>query len=526
MSIKFYQRPAFIFSVLSILFALTIYFLREPIFYSDQGSYTYFSWQLTQGHIVLDKVTFANRLGILFQEALFIKLFGVSNFTVLLPHILTTIIAVAFSYKVLKSFFTEPVALAFCCLYFFNPLTIHLTTSLLPDMLFTNFIWISFLIYVNARKNNNDKILTGILFSVCFIMSFLIKETVVYYAVLFAVFAIYDLLKKRMQKFWTAAFFCGTIFVVAYLLFYKLKTGDAFFRLTIIETQYNVTGLLKLLKRVTYKPIIDIFIEQPGFSILFFPLIIFLLTKNIFSQNPLKIFTLSFLLILILHWIGSTSLKTFNPLPLVGRMWMDMRPFIILFTILAIHYSVINKIFKIKILVVAFALILVLITLKNKPAFRYDLIVFIGILPFILSGKFSNSYLKNIPIFIYCLFTFGVSFYIYRSNPSYARSEKIEQKIIGSLKDDARILVLTDDRLSSPEFCRLPFNYKKKFKGVFASYKNESQINYSDFDSVYILENMRLSFAISDSLKKYSAVMFQNQDMVLYKTDKQAYSKK
>jgi hypothetical protein len=114
-----------------------------------------------------------------------------------------------------------------CTLFFFGRSVIFYSHRLLAD---PGICLAVLTMYFACRNLQHRNIAGGLWFALAFIGAVMTKESIVIALPVFGLFLIYDLIKRKAQKFWFSAVFFSAVFLFMYLLYFRITTGDWLFR--------------------------------------------------------------------------------------------------------------------------------------------------------------------------------------------------------------------------------------------------------------------------------------------------------
>jgi Dolichyl-phosphate-mannose-protein mannosyltransferase len=166
----------------------------------------------------------------------------------------------------------------------------------------------------------------------------LCKETVVYYAPFYLALLLLDRRHRRHGRFWATTFTTGAALLAGYLGFYRWQTGDALYRLHLIERtnevladgNYLQADRAALLRRLTLGP--GLFMVGTGLGLaLLLALGSLWPLRSADAAGPAPADDRRFwqglaFSTLACYWLGSTSLAHYNPISLSPRMLTPLLP--------------------------------------------------------------------------------------------------------------------------------------------------------------------------------------------------------
>lgn len=313
------------------------YFLFGPrIKLVDDYHYINTAYDLIERGAFSHPNTFAGRW-VVFPLALSIKLFGANAYSVTLPALLVNISCMLLVYWAIPKKGLALGAVGFVATSYY---VLFHSLHFMPDVFVNALVLLS----LNAlyRYSQQHKTYWLLLAAIALCLASLMKLSALYLAPLMALWLV--LQKPPLRHLLHAM---ASIFGIGMLslLFYQEYFGDAWFRLHIIEQDHNVSIFSyrnadgnALLKRLLLGPI-PILAEFSAWGIL-------VLTGLLVAFRKVRMIKTDFWLffalgLLLLNWLGTTSFATYNPLPVVHRMWTGS--FLLSIIFLSTHFHHIKK---------------------------------------------------------------------------------------------------------------------------------------------------------------------------------------
>jgi hypothetical protein len=442
----------FLVAIAIILFCCAyIWRTFSGYYFYDDYEYAKAAFQLTKGSFSVIYDTFTHRLVFIALVACSFSLFGINDFsTVLLP-------ATAFlgTLTILFLYLRKQTAL---CLYSvaitgLNSYFLFFIDKLIPDTLVTFFCLLAGIIAQQYRQLYPIKAGVGI--AALLFAAFLTKETSLYCWPFFWLLLIQEGLKRsRVAKQFTySTVLLGLILFFAYFLIYYLYTGDAFYRFnSIMDNHYTHAEsyfdkpFSYLLARLTYAPW-QMFTES-GLLVAIFPGLVMALAsirnEKLSLQTMENFWSWFAVLFLVCFYFGTTSLRYYNPLNLLPRMYFPLLP---PFAILAgIFWVKAENSSKIRIwLFILFATTAgYCFWVQSKYTLIYTAYAFVAFLPAIIRFKHSLQMMHILFIFI------GLSIPLYRMIRPQQWGYQAEKKLFHTYLShtNGTHLVITDQRLA------------------------------------------------------------------------------
>ena len=210
--------------------------------------------------------------------------------------------------------------------------TLDLTRYLYPDNILMFWALAGAAALLRGRQALRHQVGWGVGFAALSFAAFLSKETIVYYLPFYLVVVGRDAYYRRHGYFWVSALLSGMALLAAYLLFYKVQTHDALYRLHLIEytneflkdNNYLLGNRAALWGRITWQPLAFFVGSGMGLMLLFAGVALIRMRQ---LGSPEERFWLALMLsTLALYWLGSTSLSQYNPITLLPRMTTPLLP--------------------------------------------------------------------------------------------------------------------------------------------------------------------------------------------------------
>ncbi len=262
-------------------------------------------------------------------------IFGVNDFGSAFPGLLISIATLYLIFLVLKDFNWKVITLGLA-LFTFNNWTIFYADKLMPDIYVAFFIFAAFVLYFKMNKEGKKQLKYPLLFSLALVGAFLSKGTMILALPLFLILLLSDLVQKKNHRFWLLSFGSGILFMAVYFSVIQIVTGDVFMRFKAIGNgnylnfcSYHTQPLTILIKRVTYELFHILSMQGMLLGVIFIiPVLLFLKPKHYFTQKePLVLFSMASIVLLLLGNFMSISAKAYNPMCTDPRHYLFMIPF-------------------------------------------------------------------------------------------------------------------------------------------------------------------------------------------------------
>ncbi|WP_157593647.1 ArnT family glycosyltransferase [Pontibacter actiniarum] len=314
--------------VFVLLFAVLFFFTaHEGLYYSDDVQYSAFAGRLLNGSfdITQDGHTFIHRPTVYVPTAIAYAIFGVNYITYSLWTLLCTLGCIVLTYKAAHQKGLNPafaavfLGLTFYFLYFIN--------FLYPDNMVAFFTLVAATVYYRLYRGDNRRVLfKALVFTSSLFIAGLAKETAVVVLPFFALCAARDVIgRKENTKFWAYAALFGLLLLSVYFGWYYLETGDAFYRVSEMETanlsydNYVTNPSRSYAKRLLWGPV-EALLGTGAFM-----LVVFLIGGGSGLTEAEKRKKLYWSLLFIVSYLtlcfSSTSLQVYNPIKLDARMY-------------------------------------------------------------------------------------------------------------------------------------------------------------------------------------------------------------
>lgn len=320
------------------LFTIAYFLLNHEGIY-DYDDYTYgrFAHQLATGTFRLDAVPddykpLHERWLVFGPVALLYRLFGVNIFTTTLWPLAATLgcLGLIGGLYRRRAPLAASAALLLLGLHYFS---LDLSTYLYPDNILMCLALASAAALLRGRQApRHRQAVWGAGFAGLNLLALLSKETILYYLPFYLLLGGRDLWRGRHRRFWAAAALTGAGLLLGYLGVYYYATGNAFYRLAVIEhankvlqgRNYLAGKQGALWARITYQPLLFFWGTGLGAALL-------LAVRSCAQWRLAGHAELRFWLALAgssaaFYWLGSTSLTSYNPNSLVPRMLTPLLP--------------------------------------------------------------------------------------------------------------------------------------------------------------------------------------------------------
>ena len=297
--------------------------MLDPWAYSEAAFNILTKRELGTGYI------FDHRLMLTVPVAVIYGLFGISAYSSHLWPLFCCLLIVAIIYFSVLGTRNKVLALA---LILGSPSFFYSSTELYPDIIATAFMCLS--AYFLFRRE--QFYLGGVLASASLFLAFLAKESSYWLTPVYLLFFFKDCLKRPLANIRFHLQFTGNglLLTCGYLIFCKLVWGDYFARLSSLSSltgthlwSWSRQSDNALLERLTTGPILLITEYYGAFILVLAVLGLVHLTT---WAKPWAWYTL---FCLFFFWFGSTSFKSYEPMPLVSRMLLPLFPGLVILAV-------------------------------------------------------------------------------------------------------------------------------------------------------------------------------------------------
>jgi len=280
---------------------------------------------------------FPFRIGLTLPVALGFKIFGVNEISMVYYPFVLSLLNILIAFLAGCLFFSTGAGLIAATIKAILPMDVHLASILLPDLPAAFWANLGFLIlyYGSFQARIKIKIISGILSGLFFLLSWLCKETILYFYPFIILYLAWALYRERKNIFLFISILIFASGLVIESTFYYHYTLNFFYRFSELERNYEVCKMWFFAegtkfgwKEGEYWPAVlkRIFIEGPRL-IFIYPNFWALNTISIFIIGysfikKLRIFlwpALWFLFLVLMFNFGSSSLQSYKPLVLFSR---------------------------------------------------------------------------------------------------------------------------------------------------------------------------------------------------------------
>jgi hypothetical protein len=480
----------------------TYLYVKPHIVIADDIAYINRALSIFDGSYKFAPSVFSQRFLVFLPASLLYRLFGVNIYSstahLLIFAIIHTIIIYLLGNKIRNG-----LGILAALLFALNPLTLFLTIDLLPDLICDTFILLSiyFLYVAETDTEKSKKGFYGFLFSFFLFSSILAKEYIVLYLPFFLFMCVRSY--KINYRFWNSTFLTLVSLVMILGLFYKIQTGSFFYRLSGIEIEHNINAnsyyfasAATILHRVlfgSYRLLLGDF-SFILLTVLIVPLLINI--KYMIKEKALQFWIYNFIFLFIIFQYGSTSLKTYNPIPLEPRWFFILLPAMCILSGYAIQEILNNNSNKWIYIMMITSVISAMVCIGGYHASRINLIFALVVLSStILILVFNRSRHKVIILLFPLIFIFIYSAKTYKAGTDITKD--IYDNYIGQLGNNS-IVVMNDLSISAHRYYNfnntnhlMPINWENIVKDSMSSTLRDKQLYLLiDYNKVKFLHEL------------------------------------
>lgn len=322
----------------SILLLLHVLFTFCGFYGNDDINYARLSAELLHNNTLPISSTdhFPLRWITIWSAAFFFKLFGFTEPAMALFSYSCFVLTAFLISRFLKgsSLF---LALATFILFFLNFTVVFYAHRLLPDAGICLFIFAAYFFYHQKLFYNKDNTGSALLFSSLLFLGVLTKETIILSAPLWFFLCIKDISVRRNIRFWGLAFLFFAILTLLYLWYFKITTGDWFFRYHVLNRNSLLSGGIPYaqqpgiitVKRLSYQ-LWNAFLLNGDMEYLIFAICAFIYRRTIFPDTAAQHVVISFLILLLSANFMSYTIDAYNPLLPDPRHFIFVIPFAVI----------------------------------------------------------------------------------------------------------------------------------------------------------------------------------------------------
>lgn len=321
----------YLFALFVLLFLAVWLISPQRLITSDPWGYSQIAYLISQGDLIAagSGNIFVHRLGATLPTGLFYYLFGVSLFTTNLAPLLSALLMLALIWYVLPTRGAKLVGVALCAT---NLTFFQMSVNLYPDIISAAFMCLSTVILSQRERVSAKRWfwLPPVVAVLSLFFAFLAKLSAYWMLPLWLGALIVDARRRRtelLRRFYLPVLIAAALTACAYLLYNQFAWGSALIRFTNVSDAVEVglwaiTGTdrpERLFDRLTVDAL-RLILEH--FGVIFVPA----LASAFFLPPHLRIWAYATFCPVLLYWFGTTSLLSYQPMPLFDRMLLPALP--------------------------------------------------------------------------------------------------------------------------------------------------------------------------------------------------------
>ncbi|WP_426492292.1 ArnT family glycosyltransferase [Hymenobacter sp. 102] len=328
--------------LLVLAVTLAYFFLtHEGLYALDDYYYSRYAHQLLTGTFRLEPDPegllhdpLKERYLIFGPVAAFFQLFGLNIMSATLWPLLATLGCAGLIWRLYHR--REPVVAAGAMLLLgLHYFTLNLTNYLYPDNILMFWCLGCAAVLLRGREPGRRAGWWGAGFALLNFAALLSKETIAYYLPFYLGALGLDAWRRRHGWFWLTALGTGAVLLLGYLGLYWHYTGDALYRIHLIEHtneflkdgNFLAGNRAALLARITWQPLAFFVGAGLGLMLVLAGLAAGGDGNQARRTAPDRRFWLLLAAVtLVVYWLGSTSLTSYNPITLLPRMTTPLLP--------------------------------------------------------------------------------------------------------------------------------------------------------------------------------------------------------
>ncbi len=491
------QRKKIILSVFFGLILIHVIFIFSGFYNDDDINYSRYAADIINGNIHNPAATdhFQLRWSTIYSTAFFYYLFGINAFTSAIPCLLSFIFCGVLLYKMLLK---EKSTIFFLTIifFYFNRTSVFYMHRLLGDPIMCFAIFFMYFSYRTYFLDQSHAIKRGFLFAISFMLAIITKETIIIVAPLFIAFLVKDIIRKQCWQFWKYAILFFAFFVCIYLLYFKVTTGDFFYRYNLLihtneisMTSFENITLVSKLKRIGYG-LWNAWLLN-GDMLLYIPAVSAVVYRSKMRNTFIdKIDSYSFLILVCCANFMTISFSYYIPLPESPRHFIFVLPFASLLAGKMLFEYFSNPI-KFTLLPVLLFIATIIVFTEHAGTIKYMYLLFsiITISRYFLAYYYSSTILKYYVFALSCLFSLNYLKDFY--DPMYPVYFD-QKKVLDS--------VFADKNIKGTIYSANAF--ASEMNEYFLSFKTE-RLKFLPIDSLSMGSNKNLYYYINSDENRY-----------------------
>ena len=324
--------PGRVFWVALVLHVAVVLFVGPAMMASDDLSYMRAAHRLARGTFVLAEETthWSQRLGFVAPVAAVFRAFGTGAAQAIAVTTAATVAGAFLLHGEVRALAGRRVADWCCALWLLMVFGLSSSTTLMPDHVVGVALFAAAAAVRRGRSPSCGRPALWGAFAALAIAYAVTTKLTAWWAfpacgLLFAA----DVLRRQGGRFWGAFAVLGALCGGAYLWMYVAQTGDALFRLRVIESGHNQTdwalagaGAGELRRRLVVEPLLATARNLTVVALLAFclPTLVRALVRRTDVSRGTFVYALFAASILAMCFWSSTSLERWAPMPLLPRM--------------------------------------------------------------------------------------------------------------------------------------------------------------------------------------------------------------
>jgi hypothetical protein len=488
-------------SFILVFIVLFWYLSFDGFYFYDDYNYCLYASQLAEGKFSLLDDIFSHRLLVFFPIAILYKFFGINDFTSTVWPLTVTLGTVMLVFILLRN--SPSKATAAVVLLGLSYYPIFFSNKVYPDSIVSFFSFLSVIILYKADTGRYN--MKAAAFVMAVFCAFLSKETVIYFFLFYLIVFISDIYSGLNKKFWLATGLIALIIFSGYFISYKILTGSYFFRFEAIENghyafplSYFQKSFIEFIPRLTYEPLLMMVSSEMIIPfILSIPCLVTFRFNQLKNLRDEKVFwTTLVICLLLMIWFWTTSLRDYNPVSLLPRMFILLMPPLSVLAAVSINEFILKRSTLLLMAILFFICSVLAYYFGIKSYIIYILIGATFVLIYLVNNKLEKEKLSIVFIFLMCLVSvIHPSYTMFKPSQSGYFSEKkiIDKYLKGG---EGSNLVITDGQLCSGHLFYYEFKPNRHYQ-----YLNYKQVNATDLKAYryFILIN-RHSFDLFHSM--------------------------
>lgn len=327
------QKKIILFSFI-LLTVMHVIFTFAGFYGNDDINYARYAAGIAHNGISLSPAIdqYQLRWSTVYSTAFFYWLFGINAFTSTLSSVISFALCGILLHKILRYKKLSIYFLAMI-LFFFGRSVIFYSHRLLPDPTMCFAVCWMYYSYRSYSLKKQRYFWYGIQFFLALSLALITKETIIIAFPLFIVFFLKDIFKKQHFQFWTIVIPLSLLFLFAYLLFFKITTGNFFYRYSVLvnksyfnECSFDKLPFIDTLKRIGYE-LWRAMLLNGDFLVLLPGIASVIYRKKIEFTGIKKIDIFSFLFLLGCANFMTISFSSYVPLCQSPRHFLFLFPF-------------------------------------------------------------------------------------------------------------------------------------------------------------------------------------------------------